>query len=280
MNYYDFHENKQQGTDDFPIAFYHIEPTDTRYEMPYHWHHQTEIIRVIKGVFHLIINGAVYDLHEGEAVYIQDGLSHGGTPEECIYECVVFDLKIVQKSEYRTGRFLRNLAKHRIYIPAAAIDGSQYVNMLFDALGREYDGYEMDTIAALLLIHSEILRRNAYIAVTDDVDATYAHSAKFKKILDYIEEHYKESISLDDMAAVSEITPQYLCRYFREMSGMTPTKYLNYYRIERACEQLVTSSVSVTDAALENGFNDISYFIKTFRKQKGVTPHQYKKRKV
>ena len=98
---------KQQGTDDFPIAFYHIEPTDTRYEMPYHWHHQIEIIRVIKGVFHLIINGAVYDLHEGEAVYIQDGLSHGGTPEECIYECVVFDLKIVQKSEYRTGRFLR-----------------------------------------------------------------------------------------------------------------------------------------------------------------------------
>ena len=74
MNYYDFHENKQQGTDDFPIAFYHIEPTDTRYEMPYHWHHQIEIIRVIKGAFHLIINGAVYDLHEGEAVYIQDGL--------------------------------------------------------------------------------------------------------------------------------------------------------------------------------------------------------------
>ena len=180
MNYYDFHEKKQQGTDDFPIAFYHIEPTDTRYEMPYHWHHQTEIIRVIKGVFHLIINGAVYDLHEGEAVYIQDGLSHGGTPEECIYECVVFDLKIVQKSEYRTGRFLRDLAKHRIYIPAAAIAGSQYVNMLFDALGLEYDGYEMDTIASLLLIHSEILRRNAYTAVTDDVDATYAHSAKFK----------------------------------------------------------------------------------------------------
>ena len=96
MNYYDFHENKQQGTDDFPIAFYHIEPTDTRYEMPYRWHHQIEIIRVIKGVFHLIINGTVYDLHEDEAVYIQDGLSHGGTPEECIYECVVFDLKIVQ----------------------------------------------------------------------------------------------------------------------------------------------------------------------------------------
>ena len=54
--------------------------------------------------------------------------------------------------------------------------------MLFDALGLEYDGYEMDTIASLLLIHSEILRRNAYTAVTDDVDATYAHSAKFKKI--------------------------------------------------------------------------------------------------
>lgn len=276
MNYYDFHEKKQHGTDDFPVAFYHIEPWDPRYEMPYHWHRQIEIIRVLHGVFHLIVNGEAHDLHEGEIIYIQDGVSHGGTPEDCVYECVVFDLKLIQKSEFRLGDFLHRLARHKIFIPADALNYSPYTDILFDSLRRRYAGYEMETIGVLLLIHADIYRRMAYDFATDDVNASYAHSAKFIKILDYIEEHYKEQITLEDMGRISELTPHYLCRYFKEMSGMTPNKYLNYYRVERACEQLATQSISVTDAALENGFNDISYFIKSFHKQKGVTPRQYK----
>ena len=97
-----------------------------------------------------------------------------------------------------------------------------------------------------------------------------------KKALDFIETHYAENISLEDMAESAGVSPKYFCRYFKEMSDKTPIEYLNYYRIERACEQLAINSVSVTDAALGNGFNDISYFIKTFKKQKGVTPRQYK----
>jgi AraC-like DNA-binding protein len=99
---------------------------------------------------------------------------------------------------------------------------------------------------------------------------------RFKDVLNYIEEHYTESISLEDMARVAGLSPRYFCRFFRKMTQCTPTEYLNYYRIECACEQLAEVTVSITDVALNCGFNDISYFIKAFHKAKGITPRQYK----
>ena len=55
-------------------------------------------------------------------------------------------------------------------------------------------------------------------------------------------------------------------------------EYLNFYRIEIACEQLLSTDLSVTDIAINCGFNDVSYFIKTFKKYKGITPKQYIKK--
>ena len=68
---------------------------------------------------------------------------------------------------------------------------------------------------------------------------------------------------------------KYFCRYFREMTHRTPIDYLNYYRIEQACFQLATSNSAVADIGMSCGFNDVSYFIKTFRKYKGMTPKKY-----
>ncbi|HCL02048.1 MAG TPA: AraC family transcriptional regulator, partial [Lachnoclostridium phytofermentans] len=54
-----------------------------------------------------------------------------------------------------------------------------------------------------------------------------------------------------------------------------PIDYLNYYRIEQACYQISQSEDTLTDIAFRCGFNDFSYFIKTFKKYKGITPKKY-----
>ena len=51
MKYFDYKEQKQHGTFDFPIAFYHVTPEHPRYNMPYHWHTECEIIRILEGEF-------------------------------------------------------------------------------------------------------------------------------------------------------------------------------------------------------------------------------------
>ena len=71
------------------------------------------------------------------------------------------------------------------------------------------------------------------------------------------------------------MNPKYFCRFFRQMTQKTPVEYLNYYRIECAREQLSTTSCTVTEIAFNCGFNDVSYFIKIFRKYMGMTPGQF-----
>ncbi len=68
----------------------------------------------------------------------------------------------------------------------------------------------------------------------------------------------------------------YWRRFFREIAGVSPIRYLISYRLERACSLLVHTTQSVTDIALECGFENISYFIRKFREEKGCTPKEYR----
>ena len=61
------------------------------------------------------------------------------------------------------------------------------------------------------------------------------------------------------------------------MTHKSPMNYLNFYRIERACYQLIHSDSSIIEISVNCGFNDVGYFIKTFRKYKGTTPSKYRK---
>jgi AraC-like DNA-binding protein len=109
-------------------------------------------------------------------------------------------------------------------------------------------------------------------------EAELRRLARIKDVLRLIRNHYHEEISLDDMAASAHMNKRYFCRYFREMMGKTPIQYLNYYRVECACELLFTSERTVSEVAMSCGFNNISYFIRVFGAQKGTTPRIYAKR--
>ena len=93
MRYLASHERAVRGTFDFPIELYYVDPSHPRYEMPFHWHMEHELILVLQGTLHLSVDGVPCDLHRGDCMLIADGSIHGGSPEDCIYECVVFDLE-------------------------------------------------------------------------------------------------------------------------------------------------------------------------------------------
>ena len=71
-----------------------------------------------------------------------------------------------------------------------------------------------------------------------------------KDVLTFIDEHYAEDIRLSDLAACANMNGNYFCRYFRELTHRTPLDYLNYYRVEAACEQLSYTNKTITEIAL------------------------------
>lgn len=73
MRYLASHERAVRGTFDFPIELYYVDKHHPRYEMPFHWHMEHELIMVLHGALHLSINGEACTLHEGDCLLIADG---------------------------------------------------------------------------------------------------------------------------------------------------------------------------------------------------------------
>ena len=80
-----------------------------------------------------------------------------------------------------------------------------------------------------------------------------------------------------DIAQMCNISEVYFRRLFREYSGMSPVKYRNEKRMQRAKNYLLHTTLSIGEIAHRLGFPDDSYFIKSFREKTGVTPSEYRK---
>ncbi len=100
------------------------------------------------------------------------------------------------------------------------------------------------------------------------------------KAMAYIREHFRENISRDDVAEAVFVTSSYLSRIFHQETGAKITDFLTRCRIEEAKSLLRATDRSISDIAVESGFDSFSYFSTVFKKVTGLTPVQYRKEKL
>lgn len=279
MKYIKYHEYKKHGTFDFPMEFYHVTPSHPRYEMSYHWHIEHEIIRILQGEMLVTLNDTEFTAREGDLIYIRGGALHGGIPKNCIYECIVFQLNSLFTNNATADKKLKQLEAGYIrpftHFPAKTSDISQISDPIFEAMRGRGSGKELTVIGGFYRLYGAIFSMELYTRSVDTSEKNMRRIEQLKNVLHMIETSYDHPITLDEMAAAAGMNAKYFCRFFHEMTHRTPIDYLNYYRIEQACFLLATSGESITDVGLSCGFNDTSYFIKTFKKYKGVTPKKY-----
>ena len=101
--------------------------------------------------------------------------------------------------------------------------------------------------------------------------------SQIKDILTYVQEHYQEKILLEDIACFLHLSPKYSRRYFKKQFGHSFTEYVNSYRVERSVSMLEDKNYSISETALQNGFESLSYYVKVFRSVMGMTPGEYRK---
>ena len=97
------------------------------------------------------------------------------------------------------------------------------------------------------------------------------------KALEYIEENYKKKLTADDIAAYAGLSKGYFNKQFKAKMDMTPTEYVRVFRIAKSMELLKTTAKSVSEAAAESGFSDITMFSRVFKQVTGKSPVSYKK---
>lgn len=215
----------------------------------------------------------------GDIIFVKGGLLHGGIPKDCLYECIVFNLDSLMISSLAGERLLKKIRNDSILIlnhfSTCDTELAHITDRMFGQMKHRTEGHELIVIGAFYEFFGYILEHGHYITAEDISTKEGRRIEHLKKALEVIENSYSDCITLDDLARAAGMNSKYFCRYFREMTHRTPIDYLNYYRIEQACFKLATSSSSVAEIGMSCGFNDVSYFIKTFKKYKGITPKKY-----
>lgn len=103
---------------------------------------------------------------------------------------------------------------------------------------------------------------------------TALNNSQMREIILFTNEHFSEKILIETIAEKTGYSKFYFCEKFRAATGITYHSYLNGVRISNAC-RLLAFGASVAEAAEKSGFCDPSYFIRSFKKIKGITPRQY-----
>lgn len=333
-----YNESKQRGSFGFPIEFYHLDRNHHRYVMSYHWHMEYEIIRILEGHFAISLDEREYLAGKGDILILNSGTLHGGTPEDCVYQCIVFDMDMLLKRDNICSKYIKDIINHthliQEYYPASFMDISpgaspeasnvssldssvdasndssldsfmdasngsslessmeasmtssagdpylpfrQHIHMLFDTIQKKSPGYELVTQGLLYLILGDITENHFFTSDSGDTKRNHKRIHLLKQVLELMEDSYQTSLTLEQLSKAAGMSSKYFCRFFQEMTHKSPFDYLNHYRIERACYQLLSTEDTITEIAYGCGFNDLSYFIKLFKRYKGTTPAKYRK---
>ena len=276
-----YNELKIHGTLDFPFELYHIDSTHPKYEMAYHWHTNAEIIFIKSGSLSVFLDNREYSAHAGDFIFVNPEVVHGAFPNDCVYECIVFSAGFLPAVINGGKSFISDLTSGDIYINeyfAAKKDKLHgIISGLFAEMKKNSAASKYDVLGLSMQFFAEIQKKNLYSDSSIYEKGSAAHIEKLKKVLEFIRSSFDKPITLDDMAASASMSSKYFCAFFKEMTHKTPVEYLITYRIERAARQLLTTDRSVTDIAFTCGFNDLSYFIKTFKQQKGSSPGIFRK---
>lgn len=277
-------ENRAHGTADFPVAYYYVTPSFSRYVMEQHWHLQYEIIHIIEGQFELKVSNEVFALQAGEYAFLHEGTLHGGQPNNCIYECAVFDMNFIRARNYRSDSFPRSLmqGKNRIrtHFSKELLEKDpvlqEGLEAFFQCLQTENPFYEMQVQGHLFLLLAHIASHDYYEEILEP-SPDYEVIEPIKKALEMIQTQYADNLTLEDLAKAAGLSSKYFCHIFQKLMGRTPIDYLNNFRIERAACLIEENKLPLMHICYDCGFNDYSYFIRVFKKYQKITPNQYKK---
>lgn len=276
-----YKELRQRGSIDFPIAFETLDKEHPRYNMSAHWHQEIELIRILKGEFPILLNNKLYNLKKGDCVFINPETVHQGEPKSCVYECIVFHIEFLYSDFFDTNSFIKNIIDHEIllneYFPCGNEKINQVLNNVFDSFNQDISSKKFKVISSFYNFFAEILEKNLYIHnIGNNHFINDKNIIKLKKILSFLRENYDKPITLETISDTAKISPKYLGSFFKSMTGKTPIEYLIEYRIEKAAHKLMYTDMQVTDIAYLCGFSDLSYFIKTFKKLKGISPGKFR----
>lgn len=258
-----------------------------------HWHPDLEFILVKKGKMTYNINGELIELTENNGIMINSRQIHYGFSiehNECEFICILLSPELLQGNKWFYQNYIEwfteNTSCPYLYLThddwqAAILDK---IDMLYDSFSNNFNNISTQDLSYFELIEGfcfimKILHKNLpdtqQIVKRDLSDIT-----SLRNMITYIEEHFMEHISLEDLSLAGACCKSKCSLLFKQYLRDTPISYLTKFRLRKSLAALLESDSCITDIAYEYGFGGASYYGETFRKYYGISPLKYKKEQL
>ncbi len=276
------------GTAGFPCGCYYNDPLVS--EVPWHWHAEYEVVVVTYGELVYLAGGESHHLRAGDAAFVNAGVPHAERAWEgshAVEGDLVFHPRLLwgtTDSDVYT-RYLSRLEAPGA--PAAC------------ALRGDGEAWEREAIACIARAHTAVADEERFFEVTARealtravllvMDNTPRASAldgaapdplgmgRVRDMIQFIEDHYAESLSVGEIAAAGGVSEREAQRSFKGALGESPKEYLTSHRLFVASQMLKSTDATAGQVARDCGFASQSYFARRFRERYGHTPSEHRR---
>ena len=246
---------------------------------PLHWHEEIELLYQLNGRSDIQIDGEKYQIQNKLLTVIDSRQVHSihTYSDTSMFICVHISKKLIEK-------YIPDIDLYRIYCIPDDIPDSQFPEYLsvcrqMETLLRLYitdkPAWQMESEGIILQVLAQLIRHFSRKSAPDEIGLSSADRTSFNRIRDvitYVEEHFREPISLQDIAGHLGLGREYFCRFFKKNMGMSFLRYLNEVRISHVYRDLEQTDAPIAEIAEKNGFLNQKLFNRTFREVYGCTP--------
>ncbi len=252
--------------------------------VPYHHHPEIEIVLIVKGSGKVFVRSSLSQFQPGDLFIFGPNTPHTFASDE-------MHSADKQQIELVVIQLHPNFEKHILVLPE--FNHIEYIFKLSNAglkiqnIGETNFGMQINRLSS----HQGFKRLMLLISFLNEIQRKFKFSfidrfaydgsdhvtpERLQKIKKFLSQNFNKDISLEQVAAIANMNKVAFCRYFKEHTRRTFTQYLNEVRVDHASKLLIEGSLPVSTICYEVGYNNLPYFIKQFKKIRGVTPKQYR----
>ena len=278
-------ENAKHGEVFFPIQKYITKLTSDSPVIMTHWHEEAELTLITKGSCIYQIDLIDYEVNEGDLLFIPPlllhSIRHNRTADFCS-ETYVFHVNFLggNTTDICSTRYLTPIINHELSVPYHIPSTHPVYPSLRECFTKITSLYTEQGFGYEIALKSFLLQALfLLLQYSNPESATVsASSDKLKNVLDYIDLHYAEALSISELAKLCYFSEYHFMRFFKKHMNITCIQYINNVRLEKAVELFEHGENSILEVSLSVGFHNLSYFHRAFKAKYHMTPLSFIKR--
>ncbi len=259
----------------------------SHFTFPWHFHSEYEIIYVIDGSGSRFVGDNIESFHSGDFVLLGSNLPHFWRSDESYLQSeseknvryvvihfsnTFFDNAVLEFPEFQhVIEMLQLSSRGMCFSREISKQAETKILNVVNSKGLHRVIHTLELLQFLSntedyrLLAGELYQFELHKYIDD----------RFSKVLHYLNSSYLQKVELKKVAAIANLHPSAFCRYFKEKSSKSLSEFVTELRIGYACRLIMEGRMSISQICFESGFNNLSNFNRSFKRQTGFTPSTY-----